>query len=64
MKHKNQKSINKRNMLKNIKKKSNINQLKDITNLENKGLISDDRKNKLTLHLTIPCFSLSRIQRI
>ena len=30
----------------------------------NKGLISEDRSNKATLLLTIPCSLLSRLQRI
>ena len=30
----------------------------------NKGLISEDRSNKTTLLLTIPCSLLSRLQRI
>ena len=30
----------------------------------NKGLISEDRGNKATLLLTIPCSLLSRLQRI
>ena len=38
--------------------------LRKKTNLSNKGLISADRNNKVTLLLTIPRYNSSRLQKI